>query len=551
MKRVLGLMLIAVLLTPIPGVAIELSALDDPGLQALIKMGEYQSSIGVFRGATGEWRDLDTGNITREVVLGNGSHALVFNDSGSLVRQISNVGTRYPISGDFDRDGHIDDVYDNQDSTADGTAYNSSGFEITDFLDDPIHYANYSSSNYMYAVGDLNHDGYADDIVEMRKNGSYHPYICCYSYMNHTQTHWNFSLGYTFPINLALGGMLIGDFDGDGYRDDVVCLTWMNWTYAFNETGGILWAQPRGGTASAYPSQPVLALGDFNHNGKLGEVAFVSEEAQQVVVLDEIGLKRWDFPIDYGTSFLTVGDLDHNGFLDNVVFGAGLNGTCKLLRALDWLGSELWNYTFPSRIYWAAIGDLDGNGFQDNVVATTASQYTVFNSEGKVIARSESPGFPQFFGNFDGDNASDLLSATLGIELYRLGLPDIQLEILPSVFDEHDDQWRAIGDELPEALYSFKVNASSQEAFPLLVRFNLTSPTQASSTFKSVSSGNSTIHLSVCLQLTPGTYNVTLTASYEGATFCEIHVQVTVVERTIGNRSCSAGSCWRLPSPSI
>jgi len=131
------------------------------GVQFFLPLAKYGD--GSFWSAMG---DLDNDNLTQEVVWMNATYAFAFNTSGVPIWQTAlQTLISLPCLGDFDRDGYTDDIID----MYSGNAYNSSGHYIPkdQNTSKPLHYANYTSYCVMGTVGDLNHDGYADDLVEI------------------------------------------------------------------------------------------------------------------------------------------------------------------------------------------------------------------------------------------------------------------------------------------------------------------------------------------------------------------------------------------------
>ena len=491
--------------------------------------------------------DLDNDNVTQEVIFGNYTHLWAFNSTGNLLWICSVSGIPwigYPCIGDFDRDGYTDDFF----SVSSRIAYNQTGGKavpITTFFNGTIHYANFSACNNMVAVGDLNHDGYADDVILEHPNGSF-PYFCAYSYMDPMHPLWTFSVGpppQFFSDNLLM--MQIGDLDGDGYKDDVVISTVQNCTYALNESGHILWTFPKI-TKGGLPVDSLICIDDFDGQGGAAEVAMIAMDAyfsmdSSLFVLNSTGGILWTTPVGTEPSYLAKGDLDHDGFEDDLVF---TRENMRDLVVFDNEGILLWNHTFDESYilgaYMNRVADLDGNGFRDNIIVRVLSNdyhfHTyAFDNIGGLIGRGTMENF-FYFGDFDGDGRQDdCLEGADEITLYRFDLPRITATFAPNTSHEY----------IASCYYSyyFHFDINSQEPFPLEVTFNLSAPKVWLPTTRLLLPGNGT---ATCLMVfrVAGQYNLTATLSYLGVPFCTVEWAVTVeMEVSIGMPVWFVGIC--------
>ena len=463
-------------------------------VQFFLPLAQYGD--GLFWSAVG---DLNNDNLTQEVVWMNSTYAIAFNSSGIPLWQTTlQFSITMPCLGDFDRDGYTDDLYNFESHNA----YNSSGHYIpqNQNTSKPLHYANFTSYCLMGAVGDLNHDGYADDIVLPRK---------AFAYGKPSAPYWNFSKGSNYY------GIQIGDLDNKGYFDDSLIAT-DNGTYALNETGKILWWIPYASYDAGDPPMQTMIINDFDGDGYKSDVLLTT--GSSLFAFNESGKVLWNFSYNPYQTLLALGDLDDDGVKDAVAFMRTSQGANKAdLMMLD-LNTHtlLWNYTLP--LSWTlTFADLEGNGFQDSVIVGAGKCYA-FNKLGQLLGaggKGNNMGF--YCGDFDGNGRQDdFLSATWdGLESYRFAKLQIQIALLPEV-----TQWS-------EGWVTFKLNVTSQETIPLEVAWNLTGALAVSRTGKErVVPGAQSFDLDT--QMAPGTCNITVTLSYVGLPFAETQLVVTI-----------------------
>ena len=453
----------------------------------------------------------DSDNASVATLWANGSRVMFFNHSGRLLWTVDGLSNiNFPIGGDFDRDGVVDDLFE-------GTAYTSAGSLITLPINNPPTYENFTSCNNMRAAGDLNHDGYADDVVVQFLNGS-HPYISAYPYLGDVGTaYWNFSM--YVPVGVLLDCMQIGDLDGDGFRDDVAIMTTINMTYALNETGGLLWSFPAGGGSLVRPINTRMVIGDFDRDGHPNEVAVASRYQESVFVIDRTGNELWSYPLNETYSFLAVSDIDHDGYEDDLAFLTASEGYLRHLHVVDGTGTELWNYTFSPNYYgYLVTSDFDGNGYRDNIqLGAFNTLGYVFNQSGEVIARGGYDAMT-WLHDYDGDGAQDdMITTGPGDDLwqFRFDQPHITVNFSRSTPQELEAGDRTI-------YYNF----TSAELSPLYIECVLSDSVHTSSPIWEIQPGTS--NQSHTFSFMAGTHNLSLTLEYKNIPFYEIQLAITV-----------------------
>ncbi|NVM30515.1 MAG: VCBS repeat-containing protein [Candidatus Helarchaeota archaeon] len=521
MKHLAGLSLILIFACPLFYGGGPISACNGTTLlQSFIPMEDYDPSND-FKMCAGV---ADSNNGSEAVLWANGAKVSAFDENGSHQWTVASLfQVTYIISGDFDRDGYADDFYHNRgyNTIAGSEAYNETGIMITTAVNGTPQYVNYTACNNMYATGDIDHDGYADDIIIDFKNGSY-PFISAFPYLEGpSQAHWNFTV--YVPFGLLAGAIQIGDLDGDGYRDDTVVMTTMNWTYALNETGGLLWSFPAGGTGTPRPTSARLVIGDFDRDGAPNEVAVSSLYGRAVFVIDRNGQELWNYSLDHWYSFLAVGDLDDDGYVDDLAFVSAIGGELRTLHVVDGTGTELWNATLPTQLGRVTIADLDGDGLENDIYVGGIQTGYAFDGLGNLLGFGGEHG-TCFFGDFDGDGIRDDMmhaGTTWTLRKFKFDMPEITLNLLFDTPQEHTEgmQW-------------FPYNITSQEAYSLDITYNLSDFRGTIQSYTRAMDPGSKL-AGFAIELVPGTYNITATLSHEGAPFCEFSFEV-VVSAAIG-----------------
>ena len=532
-RRLLGLLCIAVLCLPIMlhQARATFSVRDASAPLFFLPIEKYPSSL-YFSPALG---DLDNDNQTVEVVWSNITHQLAFNNSGALLWILPTPwGLQYPCIGDFDRDGYTDDLLDSYNlSRPTLTAYNTSGATIATAVNASIHYANFTACNNVVAVGDFNRDGYADDIIVERQNGTvgaWYPYSCAYAYRNPSQTYWNLSYGNVAPYRTTVGMTLIGDVDGDGWADDVVITTSLNRTYALNETGGLLWEFPAGSGGMPYPNKLWMLFADFDADGKANEVALYSDPDRRVFAIDSQGHALWNFSIESSEAELAVGDIDHNGYEDNLVIKTGATG--QNLTVLDAVGSLLWSTLLPKSIHTTMVRDINNNGYRDNIIVGISNLAVAFDNFGQILGQGGTTGLA-YFGDFDSDGLTDdyispaidvTVPGGIALTLFRFDHLRVNFTYLPySSYTFASDNRYSYGP-------LFRFNVSSQESYSLPFTANFTTPwhdTSMNTFIRTIAPGNVSLVFTVPVPV-GATTPVELVLSYAGVPIATYQWEVSV-----------------------
>ncbi|MDO8740029.1 MAG: right-handed parallel beta-helix repeat-containing protein [Candidatus Woesearchaeota archaeon] len=281
---------------------------------------------------------------------------LLLDRYGNKICNSSDLGTAYAAAvGDFNEDGNKSEIvisggldintgfiysfYGNCSEIWNNTIETNA---ITDTRSDEIE------------AGDLDNDGYTDDIVVSITGIAGNSYFLVYNGSGNHQ--WNKSR-ITYSIEIK-------DIDGVVGEDIVVGTYTNNYDIeAYNGSGSLLWnfTDP---TNTIYE----IRFGNFSNNGI---IAFVDSSQDVLFVLNASGNQSWNASVGSDTTdSLAVGDLDNDGLDDLVV-----SNTSNIM-AFNYSGSGLWNYTVGGAIGSdyadgaLEIADIDGDGKNDVIIAS-------------------------------------------------------------------------------------------------------------------------------------------------------------------------------------
>jgi hypothetical protein len=228
------------------------------------------------------------------------------------------------------------------------------------------------------------------------------------------------------PIALANAGCLVtGDLNGDGIPDLLVPVNGTVVAYLGNGDGTFTLK-----STTATPSGGYLALGDFNHNGKLG----FATSGNRLALGNGDGTFQAPTPIvanppSTGFSNIAAGDINNDGWTDVVLTNNGIpyNNVFVLLNNQQGGFTQV-PTNFGATTNQAILADLNGDGNLDLVLQyTSAGNSSVYLGNGKgdftfQVELAGPAGFPgvNMVADINGDGIPDiemLQSDTLKIYL--------------------------------------------------------------------------------------------------------------------------------------
>ena len=244
----------------------------------------------------------------------------------------------------------------------------------------------------------------------------------------------SFSPAVSTSITDASYGSAVGDVDGDGRPDAVVCdLNASTVTIYRNTSAGVAISFDPGVVFYTGSGPISVAIGDLDRDGKL-DIATADYYGGTVTVLRNTGSGSYisfatgvAYPVGYSPNCIAIGDLNNDGRADLVTANIGSN-TVTVLRNSSTSGSitsgsfsTTFNLTVGYSPSSVAINDLDGNGRADLVVANSSSNtVSVIRNTSTSTAMSAST----FAGRVDfyvGDNGVSVVTGDLDAD----GKPDI------------------------------------------------------------------------------------------------------------------------------
>lgn len=274
---------------------------------------------------------------------------------------------------DLDQSGSLDDLL-----VAHQIAWNDWGYKAL-FANNGSHRYNSSrlavngvNAFHGLRVFDADNDSFFDDIALSTGNG----YLAVYNRTGNIT--WNTSgLG-------TINSLDIGDYDGQGYKNDIAigvinATTNYHHIFVYNSSSGTFW--------SRYWSSPVfdssasgtlideIISADIDDDNRTDIIA-IDEAAGHILVFNGSNGAYIFNSTDLGFSFsVTVGDIDHDGYEDDVIVGGGtdtyvfrFNGT----YGATYSTTVYYDYSALPVTYVYEIRSFDYNndGYKDEYVAS-------------------------------------------------------------------------------------------------------------------------------------------------------------------------------------
>ena len=298
--------------------------------------------------------DIDNDGYESEFIAGGIDFIVVYNRTGGIIwGGDKDYGTIYSIAlGNLDNDTYANDIIIGNDTDVTvflNYSYNGK-INWTKHWDTGTNFSLSMSTNRIYEIdiGDIDRDGYEDDIVVVDYTGGH---VLAFDGFNASLFFNTTYLGKIYSVEVL-------DLDHDGYRDEVVA----------------------GGTGVFYA---------FEWNGSYN-AHYLNQESDYI-------WKNSD-PVGGIYEIITM-DIDEDGWEDDIVIGdiGTWNAGPGKVWALDNDSNELWSYTLPNAgshdyIYSIIAKDVDDK--QNKEILFTSQQLDklyVLNKSGNLLAEYSVP----------------------------------------------------------------------------------------------------------------------------------------------------------------
>jgi hypothetical protein len=188
----------------------------------------------------------------------------------------------------------------------------------------------------------------------------------------------------------------VGDIDNDGRRDDFVVATHIGVTrilVAFNTSDGLTWQNPWNASRNFTNEVNEIAFGDFDGDGYKDDVAAVGSDAwnaNATAFAGNNGSVIFHITDNLVMYSLTAVDLDHDGRDELAIGRRGdvttyrWNGTWG--QTMTSWSDYLWRATQPNyETYELSVADLDGDGYQDDIAVGDTDYIMAFHNDSSML----------------------------------------------------------------------------------------------------------------------------------------------------------------------
>ncbi len=357
-----------------------------------------------------EMIDCELSGVRDCIAAGIHGDVFVYYNNGTLKYSNNYPSWIFEIEvGDFDNDGFFNEFALLHDADT-LLIYNESGLVWESFELDGNSSSDGKSS--AVAIGDLDGDGIKDDIVVDSGNNGENHLIAFTTNDGKTWTNiWNST---QFLLTYYVKEAEFGDFDRDGFEDDVMFAEGINGGNSFlalRNNGSLLF---NGTTDRPYG----LAVADLDHDNIKDEIVVAGERGWVYAIEwnDVVGTNQYTTFWSYDTDGRREGeaipiDLDNDGFEDEVLVSDGGNVAegYETLWAFNESGGVIWNYTLPTDGSWGTIMNVfvsDINRDSESEIIFSSYDFSsiyALNETGNLLWQCQlgAPGFAFGMGNQD------------------------------------------------------------------------------------------------------------------------------------------------------
>ncbi len=257
-------------------------------------------------------------------------------------------------------------------------------------------------------AGDFDNDNFIDDIAAIYEIGENKTSITVWLNNNGAFTPAQWWFGGDFDANQTKLTIVAGDFDNDGFIDDIAAF----YNYEQKRTKVFVWAGNKnkfnwpgtwwvGNDFNSARVQGTIVAGDFDHDGFIDDIAtlydYTDGYCKIFVWAGQKNKFNWPYTWYKQDNFLAAktkgnvvaGDFNHNGFVDNIATFYAINDNLSEILVFErnkngfntpqqwWVGN---NEAMLAQNRLVAI-DADNNGINNYVVGLTAS-----NGQAQLLA---------------------------------------------------------------------------------------------------------------------------------------------------------------------
>jgi LysM repeat protein len=124
-----------------------------------------------------------------------------------------------------------------------------------------------------------------------------------------------------------------------------------------------------------------ITMVDFNSDGKMDGVAIIDGSGSRVLAISFSGTPLWSMSTRRGTTTGTIisADLDGDGYIDDVIAGAGE------VYAIGPEGNLIWSFAPDGSVYSLATADLNGDGKNNEIVVGSWKKLYALDSNGNTL----------------------------------------------------------------------------------------------------------------------------------------------------------------------
>lgn len=400
-------------------------------------------------------------------------------------QQVENIEqiTKNFTTGDFNNDGYIDDLasfsFDNNSSEI--QIFNSTGlsFYKNENLSWKSKEFEIEKTNGKIVSGDFDNDGFRDDIASICEIGVDKTKIFVWLNNNGKFVKQSWWYGSDFNANQVFNTVVSGDFDNDGFIDDMAAF----YDYQDETTKVFVWKSDKekfnwpatmwyGGDFDASRIQGTMVSGDFDADGYQDDIAafynyidnatkvFVWQSNKQKFEWPRTAYFNENYDIDKLQNYIVSGDFDRDGINDDIITYEMItdeNAVAKLWTMNNFKmkqEKELGNFNIANNYILA--GDFDKDNKIAEILDINSIELNVFKTDKEYMYYPEN-WLTLKSENLETYSKENNFFAQNNIKIY----PTVTSEIITIDFTQLDDASIEIYDMLGKQVIRKEVTASS------------------------------------------------------------------------------------------